>query len=235
MALKRLRFRQRDTEEVRADGRTRLPPDSPDAWRYFERFAAPLLARNRLFLLLVMESAALIVLGVAFLSQGPEGHRVPYLVREHRSGRVTIQSLGKLSFTPGHNSLRYFLGRWTIRLLGLNPALSADTLAADYEWTRGAAVGQFTHWVRATAPLSVLAQHPNRVRTVRLESLSFLPGNVALIRCRTTRRSNRSGRVRRTEWVLTLNYLIVPPRTSRAVLKDPIGLFITNFNIQRNW
>ena len=229
------RFRRAAPDESPGGERRHLPPDAPDAGRYFERFAAPLLARNRLFLLLVLESVALILLGVAFLSQGPDGNRVPYLVREHASGRVTVQSLGQLSFTPGHNSLRYFLGRWTVRLLSLNPALTASSLAADYEWTRGAAVGQFTHWVRTTAPLAVLTRHPNRVRTVRLESLSFLPGNVALIRCRTTRRSNRSAGVQRTEWVLTLIYLIVPPRTSSAVLKDPIGLFITNFNIQRNW
>jgi type IV secretory pathway TrbF-like protein len=236
MALNRMPSRPEDMEGARTgQGMSRLPPDSPEGPRYFERFAAPLLARNRLFLLLLMESVALIVLGTAFLSQAPDGRRVPYLVREHASGRVTVRSLGKLSFTPGHNSLRYFLGRWTIRLLGLNPALTARNLAADYEWTRGAAVGQFTHWVRETTPLSTLARHPDRVRTVRLESLSFLPGNVALIRCRTTRRSNRSGAVQRTEWVLTLNYLIVPPRTSSAVLRDPIGLFITNFNIQRNW
>ncbi len=240
MALSRLLGRPRrggaSEETVRPEGRlARHPPGSPEEWRYFERFAVPLLERNRLFLLLIIETVALVLLGLAFLSLGPNSGRIPYLVREHASGRLTVRSLGHLPFTPGHNTLRYFLGRWTIRLLALNPALTAGDLAADYEWTRGAAVGQFTHWVRITEPLSVLAHHPNRVRTVRLESLGFLPGNVALIRCRTTRRSNRSGSVHRTEWVLTLNYVITPPRSARAILRDPIGLFITNFNIQRNW
>ncbi|MHB1543444.1 MAG: VirB8 family type IV secretion system protein [Gammaproteobacteria bacterium] len=212
--------------------------DAPEGtlWQasYFERFAAPVLARNRLYVLLILQTLALTALALAFLALLPLKKTVPYLVREHPSGRITTLSLGGLPYTPDRNTLRYFLGRWAIRLLTLNPSLTLSDLTDDYRFTRAAAVAQFADWVRTTAPLQRLAHHANRVRTVRLESISFLPGSVALIRCRTTERSLRGARVHRVEWLITLNYVIIRPHTPEAILHNPIGLFITDFTIQRN-
>lgn len=199
--------------------------------RYFERFAAPVLARNRLYVLVILQSLALAALALALVSLLPLRRTVPYLVREHTSGRVTTLALAGRAYTPDRNTLRYFLGRWTVRLLTLNPSLTVSDLTDDYRMTRAAAVAQFADWVHRTDPLQKLARG---VRTVHLQSLSFLPGSVALIRCRTSARSIRGGRLKRVEWLITLNYIIIRPRTPEAILHNPLGLFITDFTIQRN-
>ncbi len=225
-------FQRRSSASRRA--KTPIPDDALWQAAYFERFAAPVLARNRLFVLLILQTFALTALALAFLVLLPLQKTVPYLVRERPSGRITTLSLHGLPYTPAHNTLRYFLGRWAIRLLTLNPSLTLANLTDDYRFTRGAAVAQFADWVRTTAPLRRLAHHASQIRTVRLESLSFLPGSVVLIRCRTTERSSRGARVHRVEWLITLNYVIIRPRTPEAILRNPIGLFITDFTIQRN-
>jgi type IV secretory pathway TrbF-like protein len=214
------------------------PHDAPGhaLWQaaYFERFAAPVLARNRLYVLLILQTLALAALALALVVLLPLQKTVPYLVREHPSGRTTTLALGGMPYTPDQDTLRYFLGRWAIRLLTLNPSLTLADLKDDYRLTRAAAVSQFADWVRTTAPFRRLAHHPGEVRTVRLQSLSFLPGAVVLIRCRTTDRTERAHSVHRVEWLITLNYTIIRPRTAEAVLHNPIGLFITDFTIQRN-
>jgi type IV secretory pathway TrbF-like protein len=216
-------------EPPSAPAHARLGPEA--AARHFERYGAVLVTRNRLFVLTLVQALALVLLAWSALARPPTVRYRPYLVVAHPSGRTTL-----VPTRPARRVravvLRYFLARWAVRLLTLDAGLTKRDLTRDYLLARGAAVGEFRSWAVRTAPLGRLAQDPALVRTVRLRALTLLPHRVAVLRLRTVTRSG-SVRARRAGWLLTLNYVLARPRHRRTLLFDPLGLYVTDFTLEK--
>lgn len=208
----------------------RLGPETTS--RYFERYGAILVTRNRLFLLTGLQAIALIGFAWALVASPPTIRYRAYVVVAHPSGRTTV-----IPARPAHHItavvLRYFLARWATRLLILNRGLTKRDLMRDYRLTRGAAVREFRSWVVGVNPLKRLHRHPNLTRSVTVRALSLLPHHVAIIRLRTTTWGNGHRIPRRTGWLLTLNYALAHPRHRRTLLIDPLGLYVTNFTLAK--
>jgi type IV secretory pathway TrbF-like protein len=213
-----------------APAHARLGPEA--VARHFERYGAVLVTRNRLFVLTLVQALALALLAWATLARPPTVRYRPYVVVARPSGRTTL-----VPARPARRVhavvLRYFLARWAVHLLTLDTGLTRRDLTRDYRLVRGAAVGEFRAWAVRTEPLARLTQHPALVRAVHLRALTLLPHGVAVLRLRTVTRSGRSGRPRRKSWLLTLNYTFARPRHRRTLLFDPLGLYVTNFTLEK--
>ncbi len=216
------------------------PPPSPPharlgpevAARHFERYGAVLVTRNRLFVLTLVQALALVFLAWSALARPPTVRYRPYVVVARPSGRTTL-----IPARPARRVravvLRYFLARWAVRLLTLDAGLTTRDLTRDYRLARGAAVGEFRAWAVRTAPLTRLAKDPALVRAVRLRALTLLPHRVAILRLKTVTRPDGTGRAHRAGWLLTLNYALARPRHRRTLLLDPLGLYVTNFTLEK--
>ena len=200
--------------------------------RHFERYGAVLITRNRLFVLTLVQALALVLLAWAALARPPTVRYRPYVVVAHPSGRTSLV-LTRPARRVHAVVLRYFLARWAIRLLTLDAGLTTRNLTRDYRLVRGAAVGEFQAWATRSAPLTRLRQDPTLVRTVRLRAVSLLPQGVAILRLKTVTRPDGGNRERRASWLLTLNYTLARPRHRRTLLLDPLGLYVTNFTLEK--
>ncbi len=189
-------------------------------------------ARSRL---LVGGLLALALLeGFALWQLIPLKERVPYFVEvERATGRVVASEQVARSFSPDEANRRYFLKEWAQSLLTIDPVRSkSDLLPRARAMVRSKAVEQFDAWIERDQTLKRLVERPDLSRAAEVVSISFVPGaeNVAMIRLVLTTRSKYDSAVQDGK-VLTVHYALVPPQTDEEILRNPIGLVITDFAI----
>jgi type IV secretory pathway component VirB8 len=200
---------------------------------YFERYAKPIVAGNRLFVLAVLEGLAILFLGIALIELIPLKQTVPYLERVAPSGNVTpIKINVNAPFDPPHNAIQFFLARFAKELLERNGALTRDHLIDAYSFTADNAATEFVNYLKQSKPIAEVKAHPNQHRTAAIESVSFAHDTIVLMRVTTHTLDTIAKVDKHTQWLLTLNYAIRPPTTEAAILKNPIGLYITDFTLE---
>lgn len=205
----------------------------PRSAAFYERYARPILDRNRLFVVAVLEGLAIVALAFALAGLAPLKTVVPYLVQVHNNGSVEVSDALKSGpWTPSKASLTYWIGLWSRELLTIDGPMTRPQLQKAYGIVRGNAVSQFIRYLKAHQPVTQAAQSPNLSQTVKISNLTFVPPNIALVHLGTVtvdtnRRINHSN-----SWLLTITYGIVPPQTRRALYKNPLGIYVTNFTLQ---
>ncbi len=155
----------------------------------------------------------------------------PFILQAAGDGAVLPAGRQLAPYAPGQAERRYFLAQWSSHLLSLDARLSAAWLAQAYGQTRGKAQVEFTDWVRSTGPLARLQGDPSLTRVVRVSSVSLLEESVALVRVQCELRSLSNPTVRIEKYLLTLHYATITPDREEAVLRNPIGLQVTDFQV----
>lgn len=201
--------------------------------QWFENYGSAVVEKNRYFALTVLLTLVVIALGMALMTMAPLKSVVPYVIRVSNDGHVTADPAGAMPYQPGDKEKKYFLGRWTKNLLTLDPVLTERLLTEAYEVTRGKASDEFTDFLKRTQPIEKVKSDPLLTRTASISSISFVEGNVALIRVETeTRRMSTEKIV--DKYLVTIHYDIIPAKTDREILNNPIGLFITHFDVSED-
>jgi type IV secretion system protein VirB5 len=134
-------------------------------------------------------------------------------------------------YRPGDAERRYFLAQWARHLLGIDDRLSETWLAEAYQLTRGKATVEFTDWLRSAGPMRQLKQDPSLTRAVNVLSVSLVDQELALVRVGCERRSLAHPAAMREKWLLTVHFQAIPPDSEEAILKNPIGLMVTDFQL----
>lgn len=201
--------------------------------QWFENYGSAVVEKNRYFALTVLLTLVSIALGSALMAMAPLKTVVPYVIHVSNDGHVSADPAGATAYVPGDKEKKYFLGRWTVNLLTLDPVLTERLLSEAYLMTRGKASDEFTDWLNQTTPIAKLKAEPLLSRTAAISSISFVEGNVALVRVETeTRRMNTPKIVDR--YLVTIHYEVIPARTDKEILNNPIGLFITHFDVSED-
>jgi type IV secretory pathway TrbF-like protein len=201
------------------------------ARQWFEVEAAPVLERNRYFMLCLALTLALMVALVTLMVLMPLKTVVPFVLEKTEEGALIPAAKTAQQFKPGAAEKRYFLAQWVTQLLSLDSHLSEVNLAQAYLTTRGKATVEFTDWLGRTTPMTQLKNDPTLTRTVSISSISLIEDEVALVRVVTERRSNGNPLAQREKFVITLHFVLVPQKTEEELMKNPLGLFITHFQI----
>lgn len=191
-------------------------------------------ARGRNSLLIGGLVGVALIQGVALVSMLPLKERIPYYLEvEQATGRVVPTSNVAKSFIPDENNKRYFLKEWVAAMFSIDQLRSRDILLPKAKsMSRGKAIGHYTGWLSRDKTIERMIEKPELTRVVQVKSISFVPGaeNVAIIRA-TFRTEGVAGEALEEGKVITLSYAIVPPQTDEEILRNPIGLFITEFNV----
>ncbi len=202
---------------------------------WYERYAKPMLDRNRLFVVAVILGCVSLVLGIAVLRLIPltENRVLPVLVSQRASGAVsTVIIHPSATFSPRQATIHYFAARWVRELLGIEGALTQTDLIRAYRSTVGNATAQFKRFIRIRNPLGRENLHPNETRSVRLRSIAWVKPDILIVRVVTRTEDVERSVNRRKRLIVTLTYRIVPPHSLTGIYRNPIGFYISDFEIE---
>ncbi|MDE1941783.1 MAG: type IV secretion system protein [Betaproteobacteria bacterium] len=229
-------FRLRN-EASRVGGRQGLqpPPGTPAVAApkpervWFEAQGAPVVERNRYFLICLGLLFALCAACIALALMVPLKTVVPFVLEKTDEGAVQPAFRTAQQYQPGSPEKRYFIAQWARQLLTIDPHLTERYLSEAYRVTRGKATVEFTDWVQRTAPMAELKRDPTLTRTVSISSVSLIQDQVALVRVSTERRNAGNPMAGREKFILTIHFATVPPKSEEELLSNPVGLYVTHF------
>ena len=206
-----------------------LTPETLAAMQGKEKAAA---GRSRI--LIATLAGISLVLAVTIMQMMPLKERVPYFVEvEQVTGRVASSERAAKTFVADENNKRYFIKDWVQAMFSIDQARTkAILLPRAKSMTRSKATNQYSEWMDRDQTLLRMIEEPELSRSVELRSISFVPGaeNVAIIRALFHTEGKYGGR--KTEGrVITVTFALIPPETDEEILQNPIGLFITEFNV----
>ncbi len=208
------------------------PSDAPGvapAW-LIQRVGDSVDARRNFLLACVFALAFLLAtLGLVVVANGRTIQ--PFVLQAGENGAVAPAGARLTPYRPGAAERRYFLAQWARHLLALDAQLSEGWLGEAYQLTRGKATVEFTDWLKSTTPLQRLKQDPSLSRAVEILGVALIDDEVALVRVACEERNLGNPSPRRRKQLLTVHFQTVLPDSEEAVLRNPIGLMVTDFQV----
>lgn len=157
----------------------------------------------------------------------------PFLLRTAADGAVVAATAPVLvPYQPGEAEQHYFLAQFARELLALDARQSAGWLEAAYALTRGKAQTEFAEWVAGAGNLRIVHDDPTVTRSVRVISVARVADGVALVRVATELRSLARPAAQPGQYVVTVHFRTDPPRREADLLRNPVGLVVTDFQVQ---
>lgn len=188
--------------------------------------------QSRLFVLCVFMLVALVGMAFALKGLSPLKSVVPYTIEVDRvSGETRAVGITANRFIPDQNQKSYFLSQWATQLLSLDPFMSERHLTEAFGMVRGKAIEEFREFMSAERPIQRVREDQSLTRTININNISFINDNVVQIRATGQERSANRAAPPPTRYVVTMHYVIDPPKTEQEILRNPIGIFVTHFSI----
>lgn len=198
----------------------------PFGWQaFYERYAAPLLARDRFFLGMFVALAVALAEAAALVALVPLHKIEPYVVRVNDLGQVLSSGPVNATGKPPKAAIVYWLGRFVTDLYEVMPGISRTNIEQAFFMTHGAAVSQIEAFLNQHNPVKTLAENPSARVSVSVKKVIPLPHDTAYVSAVVT--DELTGRSRGIS--LTLSYTFNPPKTVADALHNPLGILITNF------
>lgn len=201
---------------------------------WFERYGSAVVGSNRMFFVSVVLSIACVSMGLVILNMMPLKTVTPYIVKVNGDGMVTATPVQMASYQPGEAEKKYFLSEWATKLLILDRFLTNKNLLEAYDKVRDKAMNEFADYVAKNKPAEALKLDSLLTRGVKIRSVSFIGDGAALVRVVTETRAGTGQAYTVKNLILTVHYSIVPPKTEEEIFNNPIGLFITHFDLSED-
>jgi len=201
----------------------------PGSW--LDVLAAQRVDAARNFAAACIFASAFVICAIALAFIATHHTVAPYVLQSTPEGAILPASSRLIPYTPGAPERRYFIAQWVRHLLSIDQKLSESWLAESYQQTRGKATVEFTDWLKQSGPLRQLKEDPSLTRSVNISSISLLDEGVALVRVHCERRNLSNPSAAQEKFLITLHYATVPPANEEAILKNPIGLVVSDFQI----
>lgn len=195
---------------------------------YLNTLEAPKVESRRQSLIIALLVLAVAMLATAIALMVPLQRKVPYFLEvETATGAVSVSGRVAEAFEPTEPAIRYFLRRWVIDTYTIDEAVRLR-LGRSLSYLRGNAIQQFERLImERERPLPLIAENPQHRRSVEIVAQpSFIADNAVITRVALTERGQVIGRRQ-----ITLRFAIIPPTNDEEVMRNPIGLWITDIAI----
>jgi type IV secretory pathway TrbF-like protein len=212
-------------------GRAPLTAYELNRAEWAERNGDATVNQGRLFILAVCGFVASTAMAVALVGITPLKEVIPYEITFNRdTGETQATRITATKFVPDQVQKGYFIARWVRQMLALDPFTTERDLAEAFGLVRGKAVAEVRDFISSTQPIARIKKDRSLTRTVNISTLQFLDENIAQIRVVTQERT-ATGSAQQKRFVVTLHFVLEPPKDDRQMLENPIGLYIVHFNI----
>lgn len=259
MRLTRLLSRRSAASEESQTGRDARKPEAPSAAKlqrafeqempdvafvkarraYFESVGQPVVDRARYFVLCVVLGAVVLALAWAIVQMMPLKEVRPWVVKvDEVRGQVELDkdaASSVVNYEPGRAVLERELFTFVQQLWSINadaPELSEVGHKEAYLRTRGKATSEFRDFMSREQVYQRIKTTPGLVRSVERRTISFQGGGeVALVRFDTVERTRAQPQAIRRQWLMLVQFRQIALTDAAEIEANPLGLFITHFEI----
>ena len=201
------------------------------AQKYFEMGSAIRIERNRWFLTALIIGCALVAESVSLSFLFPLKTVETIQVNRMEGGRLVADPTPVGNWEPDNDSLAFFINKWAESVFDVKRATIQQTVAESSLYAIDTAARQLKEFRIADNPISNLNEYPGYSRSYTFMSINFINSETALLRFKTTTRKGEM--VEEDVYLMTVTYTLVKPKTVDQVVRNPAGLYVTNFTLSK--
>jgi type IV secretory pathway TrbF-like protein len=157
----------------------------------------------------------------------------PFYVRVAENGQPFVVGRVPETFTPTLNEIRWHLGQWLAWTRGI--PLDAVVVKKNYQqalyFMRQAAANKLNGWAQQDPRLQAIGRETVEFSLIGIAPISGT--NSYQARWKETVRNTEGGVKEEQRWMATFNVEIHPPSSADAIVQNPIGLYIKDFQWSR--
>lgn len=227
-------FTRKSTRQPEAEITT-VPGVPSEASRrtFFARGSAISLERNHWRIATFALSGAVLLCAIAIFRMLPLVRVQAVLVHETNSGELVAQPVDDRAFSPDQAAIAYALNQWASNLLTVNGTIQSELVAKALSMTDGQGQDQVKSFYQVNNPAAILRKQPAFLRTYHYLSINFINANAALLRFQTTDRSEQGSTPVSSVFDMTVSFTISPPKTVNDAIRNPAGVYVTSFNLNK--
>jgi type IV secretory pathway component VirB8 len=208
--------------------------------QYMDSTGQPHISASRSFVAALVLGGIAVVEGLCIKAMIPLKTVVPYVITVNEA--TTEVRTDRAAVTPAaqYNPSVALLDRELFDFVKNMYAMNADAIpiitqqqGRAYAYTRGKATSEFTQFIQSDQVYQRMAKTPGLVRTVEKKTISHRDdASVVLIRFSATERSKASPDGITRNFVMQMTYTRAQPSKQSEIDSNPLGIYITNFDIQ---
>lgn len=141
---------------------------------------------------------------------------------------VNVQPL-KVAYSPTDTQKQYFLGNFIhlIRGVPIDPVVAKKNWVNAYHFLSQRGADLLNNYWKANSPIKMLGK---QTVTVSIDNINPISANTFDVTWTETAIDMNGREVSKKNYSGVFTISLSPPRTQAAILSNPLGLYITNFN-----
>ncbi|CCG39038.1 conjugal transfer family protein [Xanthomonas citri pv. mangiferaeindicae LMG 941] len=157
----------------------------------------------------------------------------PLIARINTDGAAQVLGYATPNYTPGQAEIRYFLKHWVelVRTVPLDPVVVKSAWSEAYSFMTPASANKLN--AEARVPGSTMSKVGQETVTTQVTSVVPVSADSYQVRWIETSFTDQGQVKERSTWTSTFTVKQSPP-DRKIELINPLGLFITDFNWQRD-
>lgn len=170
-------------------------------------------------------------LSAALVWQGARGSVTPWVVQVDRLGQAQAIAPASAGYRPTDPQIAWHLARLVeeVRAIPADPIVVRQNWLRAYDYTTDRGAQALNEYARANDPFSKVGQVQ-----VAVDVSSVIRASPDSFRVAWIERRYVDGALATTErWTAILTVVLQPPRTSEALRKNPLGVFVHAVNWSR--
>ena len=176
-------------------------------------------------------SATALALAIGLVIAANRPAPAPLVVRVDSTGTAAVVGrAGATDFAPGQTEYRYLLSNWIrlVRAVPMDPVVIKSNWSSAYAFMTPAAANKLNAWARE--PGSPLSNVGGSTTQVQIQSVLPVSDHSYQARWLETTYTNAGAIKDVSTWTCTFTVRVMPPPNDAAAYRNPLGLFIDDFN-----
>jgi type IV secretory pathway TrbF-like protein len=156
--------------------------------------------------------------------QSARGAVTPWVVEVDRLGQAVASAPASAGYRPTDPQIAWHLGRFVqqVRSISADPVVVRDNWLAAYDYTTERGALALSDYARSADPFARVGR-----TQVAVEISSVIRASPDSFRVAWTEQRYEDGQLAATErWTAILTIVLQPPKSSDALRKNPLGVFV---------
>jgi type IV secretory pathway TrbF-like protein len=175
--------------------------------------------------------ALLLIISVIILSK--INKPIPYIITVNKLGKTKVVKYSKSKYPVSRAAKEYFIGRWVHWMFDIDRSTLKKNLLKAYTYLTPSGQEYFKEYVRSSYnPFQWVQQHHGN-KHFKILSMNFIDPYTVSVHTKEIVRAG-GGNIIYSKYVdFVVHIVIVPPTSSLLILKNPLGIYIKSFTINK--